>query len=170
LSVALRNHVRKKLVNLRHLPTVPLNLILRIVAPIFKQTAGFEHLCVLFDVHGRLSIPEVMHLIFKISTFIRKDLVRIFFASGAALQFGQVATIRQTGLNLSMLVLKELKLGSHRFNQQSPGLIKQLVFFKLSSYVTLVFFVVSCNFRFALLEDFNLKASLSWPLLTQVFI
>jgi hypothetical protein len=87
LGVALRNHVRKQLVDLRHLPTIPLNFVLGVVASIFKQTAGFEHLCVLLDVRGRLSIPKIMHLVFKIPALIRKDLVRIFFTPGAALQF-----------------------------------------------------------------------------------
>ena len=36
--------------------------------------------------------------------------------------------------------------------------------------MTLILLVVLCDLRLALLEDFDLKASLSWPLLTKVLV
>jgi len=69
-----------------------------------------------------------------------------------------------------MFILEELKFSSHCLKKQGPRLIKQLVLFKLGTHVAFVLFVVSCDLRLPLLEDFNFEASFSWPLLAQVFI
>jgi hypothetical protein len=39
-------------------------------------------------VKGRLGISKIVHLVIEITALVREDLVRIFFATGAALKFG----------------------------------------------------------------------------------
>lgn len=165
LGVALCNHVLEQLVDFRHLTAVPSNFIFRVISSIFKKTAGFQHVCVLLDVESRLSFTKVLHLVFKISTLVRKNLICIFFSAGAALKFGQISAFRQAGLYLGMFILEKLKFSSHCLKKQRPRLVKQLVFFKLSPHVAFVLFVMSCDLRFPLLENFNFKTSFSRPLL-----
>ena len=106
---------------------------------------------------------ELLALLFK-------DLVCIFFSPTHALQFCEVFTIWQCIFQLSMLVLVCLELSSNALEGQSPFFLKQIVFLKASSHMPFVLLVVLGDLRFTLLEDFNFKATLTWPLLSQILI
>ena len=106
----------------------------------------------------------------ELLALIREDLVGIFLPARHPLQLSQVLSARQLVLQLLMPLLVVLEFHTNLFHNKAPLLLKHVVLFKAGPHVPLILLVVSGNLRFALLENFDFKATLSWPLLSQVLI
>lgn len=103
-------------------------------------------------------------------TFLFEGLVGIFLTSAHALQLSKILAAWQHFLQLDVLLFEDLELSPDVFEDEGPLLLKQVVLLQASPHVSLVLLVVLCDLRLSLLEDFDLKTTLSWPLLPQILI
>ena len=69
-----------------------------------------------------------------------------------------------------MLVFVSFKFNANTLKGKTPFFLEHVVFLEATANVTLILLVVLCDLRLALLENLNLKATLSGPLLSQVLI
>ena len=100
-----------------------------------------------------------------LASFI-KSLVCVFLTTVETLEFGEVFARGKHFLQSLMLVFESLELGAYVLKCKAPLLLEHVIFFEAGTYMALILLVMLCNLRLALLEDFNFKAALSWPLLT----
>ena len=106
----------------------------------------------------------------ELLTALLENLVGVLLPTRHALKLSKVLSCRQQLLQFQMLVLKGLEFNADVLKGKSPLLLQVVVLLETGAHVSLVVLVVLRDLRLALLENFDLKATLPGPLLPQVLV
>jgi len=111
-----------------------------------------------------------MQLFLQLSAPLFKLLSCILLASRGSLKLGQIFSLRQLIFQPSKMMLYLRKFILNLVKNDSPLLFKVIVFLQTSPHLSFIFSIVVCDLRFSLLVYFNLKATFTRPLLSQVLV
>lgn len=82
----------------------------------------------------------------------------------------KVLSLWQVTLESCHNTLESIELFLDLVKDMPPLILELIVLFETGPHLPLIFPVVVCYLRLALLVDFNLEPTLSWPLLSEVLI
>ena len=170
LGISLILGLSDHFVDLSHLVLIPLDLGLRVVTTSLKEGALIQHLVILVDKGLGLRDCKVIELVLVVSALLFEGLAGVFLLPLHALELCKVLAIWQVPLEaiLGAAIVGEV-LGDV-FNVELPLLLQIVALLEAGADLSFVFLVVSSDLALALLVDLNFKATLSWPLLSEILI
>ena len=129
-----------------------------------------QHLVILVDKGLGLRDGKVIELVLVVPALLLEGLAGVFLLPRHALELCKVLSIWQVPLEaiLGAAIVGEV-LGDV-FNVKLPLLFQVVALLETGADLSFVFLVVCGDLALALLVDLNFKATLSWPLLSEILI